>query len=246
MLVVDDEPGILRALTRLLQRDGHIVETAINGQAALARLHEDDYDLILCDLRMPELDGQTLYELLQRQHPTLCPRMIFLTGDTLSPDSMRFVEQCGLPWIAKPCGMEEIRAAIARVLSPPVDDTPVSTPPDDFQQPFTLAEIQAWIDTTKQKRLDLHVFAAEPSHSRQHYEAFMDLAALLQEGLEEVRVISASLREGSQMVRGESADLRAYSTQLLEQCARSMECMAQFLPDHQEMQETERRMLDMF
>ena len=246
MLVVDDEPGFLSGLTRLLQRDGHTVETATDGQEALALLHERGFDLILCDLLMPAFDGQTLYGLLQRQHPTLCQRLIFLTGDTLGVDSQAFLAQCGLPWLAKPCRMEEIRAAIARVLSPPVDDPPVSTPPDDFQQPFTLAEIQAWIDTTKQKRLDLHVFAAEPSHSRQHYEAFMDLAALLQEGLEEVRVISASLREGSQMVRGESADLRAYSTQLLEQCARSMECMAQFLPDHQEMQETERRMLDMF
>jgi hypothetical protein len=73
----------------------------------------------------------------------------------------------------------------------------------------------------------------------------MDLAALLQEGFEEVRVISASLREGSQMVRGESADLRTYSTQLLEQCARSMECMAQCLREAQEVQDAEHRKLDM-
>jgi CheY-like chemotaxis protein len=97
VLVVDDEPGILSGLTRLLQRDGHIVETAIDGQAALARLREDNYDLILCDLRMPALDGQTLYGLLQRQHPTLCQRFIFLTGDTLGVDSQAFLARCGLP-----------------------------------------------------------------------------------------------------------------------------------------------------
>src|SRR5215831_15246929 len=102
------------------------------------------------------------------------------------------------------------------------------------QQPITAEDVQAWLHAVTRKHLDLHGLAAEPSHSRQHYEAFMDLAALLQEGFEEVRVISASLREGSQMVRGESADLRAYSTQLLEQCTRSMACMAQFLPDPQE------------
>jgi len=82
VLVVDDEPGILRALTRLLQRDGHSVETATDGQAALARLREDAYDVLLCDLRMPTLDGQTFYGLLQRQHPSLCQRLIVLTGDT--------------------------------------------------------------------------------------------------------------------------------------------------------------------
>src|SRR4029450_13123840 len=103
VLVVDDDPGILSGLTRLLQRDGHTVQTATNGQEALALLHERGFDLILCDLLMPELDGQTLYGLLQRQLPALCQRMIFLTGDTLSPDSLRFVEQCGLPWVHEAC-----------------------------------------------------------------------------------------------------------------------------------------------
>jgi CheY-like chemotaxis protein len=107
VLIVDDDPGILSALTRLLQRDGHTVQTATNGQEALALLHERGFDLILCDLLMPALDGQTLYGLLQWQLPALCQRIIFLTGDTLSPDSMLFVEQCGQPWIPKPCGIAE-------------------------------------------------------------------------------------------------------------------------------------------
>jgi CheY-like chemotaxis protein len=124
VLVVDDDPGILSALTRLLQRDGHIVQTAADGQAALALLQEGCYDLILCDLLMPALDGQSLYGLLQRQWPALCQRMIFLTGDTLSPDSMLFVEQCGLPWIPKPCGIAEVRTAMAQVLPAPVHDAP--------------------------------------------------------------------------------------------------------------------------
>jgi CheY-like chemotaxis protein len=124
VLVVDDDPGILSGLARLLQRDGHTVQTATNGHAALALLHEGGYDLILCDLLMPELDGRTLYELLLRQHPALCQRMIFLTGDTLSPDSLRFVEQCGQPWIPKPCSIAEVRTAIAQVLPAPVPDAP--------------------------------------------------------------------------------------------------------------------------
>ena len=124
VLVVDDDPGILNALTRLLQRDGHTVQTATDGQAALAFLQEGSYDLILCDLLMPELDGQTLYGLLQRQLPALCQRMIFLTGDTLSPDSMLFVEQCGQPWIPKPCSIDEIRTTMAQVLPALMHDTP--------------------------------------------------------------------------------------------------------------------------
>jgi DNA-binding response OmpR family regulator len=80
-------------------------------------------------LLMPALDGQTLYGLLQQQHPTLCQRLIFLTGDTLGVDSQVFLAQCGLPWIAKPCRIEEIRATIAQVLSTPMHDTSGSTPP---------------------------------------------------------------------------------------------------------------------
>jgi len=124
VLVVDDDPGILNALTRLLQRDGHTVQTATDGQAALAFLQEGSYDLILCDLLMPELDGQTLYGLLQRQLPALCQRMIFLTGDTLSPESVLFVEQGGQPWIPKPCGIAEVRTAMAQVLPALMHDTP--------------------------------------------------------------------------------------------------------------------------
>jgi CheY-like chemotaxis protein len=124
VLVVDDDPGILSALTRLLQRDGHTVQTATDGQAALTLLQEGCYDLILCDLLMPALDGRTLYEVLLRQEPALCQRMIFLTGDTLSPETMRFVGQCGQPWIPKPCGIAEVRTVMAQVLLTPVQDAP--------------------------------------------------------------------------------------------------------------------------
>jgi CheY-like chemotaxis protein len=124
VLVVDDDPGILSALTRFLQRDGHTVQTATDGQAALALLQEGGYDLILCDVLMPELEGQTLYGLLLRQSPALCQRIIFLTGDTLGGDSQAFLARCGQPWISKPCGIAEVRTAMAQVLSAPVQDAP--------------------------------------------------------------------------------------------------------------------------
>ena len=62
--------------------------------------------------------------LLQQQWPALCQRMIFLTGDTWSPDSMRFVEQCGQPWIPKPCSIAEVRTAMAQVLPASMPDAP--------------------------------------------------------------------------------------------------------------------------
>ena len=112
ILVVDDEPGIVRALEYFLQRDGHTVETAANGCLALAKCQDQDYDLILCDLRMPALDGPGLYQELQRHHPHLCARMVFLTGDTLSSAVQAFLEDAGVPRLTKPFNAAMVRQVI--------------------------------------------------------------------------------------------------------------------------------------
>jgi CheY-like chemotaxis protein len=77
ILVIDDEPSVVRALAGLLRRDGYLVGTASNGHHALARLQEQPYDVIVCDLRMPELDGPAFYATLTRQYPALRQRVIF-------------------------------------------------------------------------------------------------------------------------------------------------------------------------
>jgi PAS domain S-box-containing protein len=115
ILIVDDEPGITRALAYLLRRDGHTVETAANGHLALKKCQGQDYTLILCDLRMPELDGPGFYRELQRCHPHLCPRVVFLTGDTLSPEAQAFLEHSGAPRLAKPFTAFMVRKAIQRL-----------------------------------------------------------------------------------------------------------------------------------
>ena len=103
ILVIDDEPSVVRALTGLLRRDGYLVGTASNGQHALTQLQERRYDILLCDLRMPELDGPALYDILTSQYPHLRQRIIFLTGDTLSIESTAFLERSGQPCVPKPC-----------------------------------------------------------------------------------------------------------------------------------------------
>jgi len=115
ILIVDDEPGLARALARLLQRDGHTVETVANGHLALERCQSREYDLILCDLRMPELDGPGFYQELQRRHPHLCTRVVFLTGDTLSPEALAFLEHTGVPQMTKPFTAAMIRQVIRRL-----------------------------------------------------------------------------------------------------------------------------------
>ncbi len=116
ILIVDDEPGFASGLARLLRCDGGTVDTAANGSLALAHLQARRYDVVLCDLRMPALDGPDFYAILRRQHASLCRRVIFLTGDNLGAESTAFLEQCGQPWVYKPCTATAIREAIQQML----------------------------------------------------------------------------------------------------------------------------------
>jgi CheY-like chemotaxis protein len=116
ILLIDDEGSFVQALARLLDREGYTVDTAANGHQALTKLRTQYYDVILCDLRMPALDGPTFYTLVQQQSPAVCQRMIFVTGDTLGVESTAFLAQCGQPYLYKPCTAAEVREAIQQQL----------------------------------------------------------------------------------------------------------------------------------
>ena len=116
LLVIDDEVGTTKALVRLFHREGHTVDTAANGHLALAKLQTRSYDLILCDLRMPELNGPGLYRALAHEQPHLLPRFIFLTGDTLSPEAKAFLEESHAPYLVKPFHAAAIRQVVQQAL----------------------------------------------------------------------------------------------------------------------------------
>jgi CheY-like chemotaxis protein len=116
ILVIDDEVGTAKALVRLFHRDGHSVDTAANGHLALAQLQKRPYDLILCDLRMPKLDGPGLYRSLAQDQPQLLCRFVFVTGDTLSPAAKAFLEDSQAPYLVKPFHAEEVRRVVQHAL----------------------------------------------------------------------------------------------------------------------------------
>ena len=116
ILIIDDEPSFVSPLARLLSHDGATVDTAANGALALTQLQTHRYDVVLCDLRMPTLDGLDFYAALLQQHAYLRQCVIFLTGDTLEATSTAFLEQCGRPWLYKPCTAAEVRNAIQQML----------------------------------------------------------------------------------------------------------------------------------
>ncbi len=116
ILVVDDEEEVANVLAEMLSVDGHRVETAANGVVALEKLQQRTFDLILSDVRMPELDGPGLYREVERRHPGLARRFVFLTGDTLSAEIREFLEPRGIPSVTKPFALPEVRLAVERAL----------------------------------------------------------------------------------------------------------------------------------
>jgi len=124
ILIVDDEVSIRSALAYLLRRDGHAVETATNGALALEKLQSRSYDLILCDLRMPELDGPGLYQALQDRSLYSAQSFIFLTGDILNAETMEFLERVGAPRLTKPFSAAAARRVVEQTLQAPSQTTP--------------------------------------------------------------------------------------------------------------------------
>jgi nitrogen-specific signal transduction histidine kinase/CheY-like chemotaxis protein len=117
VLLVEDEPLVADMLEDLLALDGHQVDRATNGREALERMRGHSYALIVSDVRMPDLSGPALYRELLRVHPALARRVVFVTGDIVSPETRRFLDETGLGYLAKPFAVSEFQSAIRRALA---------------------------------------------------------------------------------------------------------------------------------
>ncbi len=117
VLVVEDEMLIRLALQRMLEDLGAAVEAAPHATAALAALGKADYQAVICDLKMPGMDGKQFYREAVARWPALASRFIFCTGDTLNPDTTAFAAQHHLPLLAKPFLVSEVAVTVAAVVA---------------------------------------------------------------------------------------------------------------------------------
>ena len=116
LLVVDDEPGIREVLQEVLSSLGYAVDTASNGKEAVRQIQSKRFDLILSDLCMPEMDGPALHRQITSMDAQLAKRMIFVTGDTVSPTSREFLESSGARWLTKPFNIRNIEDTVRNAL----------------------------------------------------------------------------------------------------------------------------------
>ncbi|MCL2469772.1 MAG: PAS domain S-box protein [Alphaproteobacteria bacterium] len=116
LLIVDDEVELAQTLADLLEPEGYETDLAANGQVALDKLKAGSFDLIISDLRMPVMDGPTMYAILAKDMPSYTKKIIYVTGDTLSTHINQFLRDTPVPVIEKPYRLADVRKAMAALL----------------------------------------------------------------------------------------------------------------------------------
>lgn len=119
VLVVDDDAVLSLIFQQLLEASGYEVITAANGALALKQILTQDVDAILCDLRMPELEGDLFYGAVERIKPHLCSRFIFITGAAEDPKYRTFLSQVKSPVLHKPVVSANLLEELRKLLEPP-------------------------------------------------------------------------------------------------------------------------------
>jgi two-component system NtrC family sensor kinase len=117
ILVVEDETKLASAVVDALRDAGYVVQHAEDGVEALAKIKVEKFDLVICDLKMPRLDGQSFYRELASAAPALARHVIFVTGDVAGTEAEAFLQESDCQWLAKPFRLGDLLRAVRDGLS---------------------------------------------------------------------------------------------------------------------------------
>ena len=115
ILVIEDEAPIRNLICEILKGEGYEVDSAPDGDKGLRRLRENDYDIVLCDMRMPGINGQGVYNETKQTKPHTARRFIFVTGDIVSEETQTFLEETGSFYMMKPFSDQQLFEVIEKV-----------------------------------------------------------------------------------------------------------------------------------
>jgi len=115
VLIVDDEPLLLKACARMMSRVID-VETAEGAERATAVLERDRaFDAVICDLMMPNVSGMDFYREVKKRWPDVAARFVFATGGVYTTSARQFLENEGRPWLEKPVHLKDLMSLLERV-----------------------------------------------------------------------------------------------------------------------------------
>ena len=117
-MVIDDDDDLRLLVVRIVEQAGYSVDAVADGEGGLARLAQRTYDVIVCDLRMPRMDGVTFYQELERRDPVMARRVVLMTAHVRSNEYMEFLRGVHAPVLNKPFTLDEFRSTLARMVGP--------------------------------------------------------------------------------------------------------------------------------
>jgi len=117
VLIVEDEAALAAAVADSLRDAGYVVDRAADGEEALAKMRKQAFDALVCDLKMPKMDGMTFYRTLATETPGLKQRVIFVTGDVAGTDAEAFLDDSRCRWLAKPFRLADLLKTVRDVLA---------------------------------------------------------------------------------------------------------------------------------
>ena len=110
-LIIDDQQALGKVMSLILQGGGYEADWAPGAEEAGQLLRQKDYDVIVCDIRLPGINGATLYESWREEWPELGERTLFITGENLGKEPADFLDRSQRPCIFKPFKARELLAA---------------------------------------------------------------------------------------------------------------------------------------
>ena len=116
ILIADDEPHVIRVLKVTLEREGYTVQTAPNGEAALARIHHDQPDLLISDIQMPRLSGEQLCARIATEFPARRFPIVIMTSMTFVNETHWSRQYLNLVLLEKPISMQRLLPLIRDLL----------------------------------------------------------------------------------------------------------------------------------
>jgi two-component system NtrC family sensor kinase len=116
ILVVEDEPTVANLIADVLGDQGMRVDVLLDSCEAVQQAERESYDLVICDLKMPGMDGQRFYQTLVQRQNALREHVLFVTGDMVAPRTQKFLDRHHLTHVAKPFRMEELSGAVHGML----------------------------------------------------------------------------------------------------------------------------------
>jgi signal transduction histidine kinase len=117
VLIIDDEEWILTMTRTVLEEDGYIVDVAIDADEALNKVALNQYDLLVCDQKMPGLSGSQLYTRLLTDDPAAADRLMFMTGDVMGDNFQEFLKDSRKQCLTKPFSLTQLRTTVAGAIS---------------------------------------------------------------------------------------------------------------------------------